>query len=355
MPRNVMVERAVDVSLERIDAFIEGEKLQHLPTATARAAMDGQLGHGSNSVRLASLFFVFYAAIDSDWDCNSIPTGIRGQYGDKRLATQLGLRSITLHNTVTAFGENLGWKGNVTNSRLQKDVRFDAFARVLIELTAEQRTLCADYMAARFAESRKVISPLPPVSDDVLTYARARKLFYSLIGIPSEGNVQQFLIAALLFVHRQRYGYDVRTHHVHASDRFDTTAGDIEELLNGDLVRAYEVTVRPDWKNRVGDFRKKMDGANLRKYTIIASNVNSDVDLAEPAEMIRFLQPYGRDIAVVDIHDFVNVFAMELSADELRRAMTQTYSYLTTPSLCGRADIVERFNNAVEGWLDEAV
>lgn len=355
MPRNVMVERAVDVSLERIDAFIEGEKLKHLPTATARAAMDGQLGHGSNSVRLASLFFVFYAAIDGDWDCSSIPTGIRGQYGDKRLATQLGLRSITLHNAITAFGENLGWKGNVTNSRLQNDMRFDTFARALSELTAEQRTLCADYMAARFAESRKVISPLPPVSDDVLTYARARKLFYSLIGIPSEGNVQQFLIAALLFVHRQRYGYDVRTHHVHASDRFDTTAGDIEELLNGDLVRAYEVTVRPDWKNRVGDFRKKMDGANLRKYTIIASNVNSDDDLAEPAEMIRFLQPYGRDIAVVDIHDFVNVFAMELSADELRRAVTQTYSYLTTPSLCGRADIVERFNTAVEGWLDEVV
>ncbi len=354
MPRNVLVERAVEVALKRLDAFIEGEKLAALPDAATRAAMDGQLGHGSNSVRLASLFFVFYSTVDPAWDCNSIPTGIRGTYGDKRLATQLGLRSITLHNAITAFGENLGWKGNVTNSRLQNDVRFDAFSRALADLDAEHRKLCADYMAARFAESRKVIAPLPPVADDVLTYVRARKLFYSLIAIPSEGNVQQFLIAALLFVHRQRYGYDIRTHHVHASDRFDTTAGDIEEMFNGDLVRAYEVTVRPDWKNRVGDFRKKMDGANLRKYTIIASNVNRDDDLAEPADMIRFLAPYGRDIAVVDIYDFANVFAMELTADELRRAVTQTYSYLTTPSLCGRADIVDKFNEAVEGWLDEA-
>lgn len=353
MPRNLLVEHAVDVALERLDAFIDGEKLAALPDAAARAAMDGQLRHGSNSVRLASLFFVFYSKVDAAWDCNSIPTGIRGTYGDKRLATQLGLRSVTLHNAVTAFGENLGWKGNVTNSRLQNDVRFDVFARALAGLDAEQRTRCADYMAARFAESRKVVAPLPPVSDDVLTYARARKLFYSLIAIPSEGNVQQFLIAALLFVHRQRYGYDIRTHHVHASDHFDATAGDIEELLNGDLVRAFEVTVRPDWKNRVGDFRKKMDSANLRKYTIVASNVNSDENLAEPADMIRFLAPYGRDIAVVDIHDFVNVFAMELNADELRRAVTQTYSYLTTPSLCGRADIVEKFNAAVEGWLNE--
>ena len=161
MPRNALVERAVDEALARIDAFIEGDKLAALPNATARAAMDGQLGHGSNSVRLASLFFVFYSTVDPAWDCNSIPTGIRGTYGDKRLATQLGLRSITLHNAVTAFGENLGWKGNVTNSRLQNDVRFDVFARALAGLNAEQRTLCADYMAARFGESRKVISPLP--------------------------------------------------------------------------------------------------------------------------------------------------------------------------------------------------
>jgi len=353
MPRNILVERAVDEALAHIDAFIEGEKLHALPNAKARAAADGQLGHGSNSVRLASLFLAFYSTVDADWDCNSIPVGIRGKYGDKRLATQLGLRDITLHNAITAFGENLGWKGNVTNSRLQNDARFDSFARTLAELSSEHRALAAEYMAARFAESRKVIAPLPPVADDVLTYARARKLFYSLVAIPSEGNVQQFLIASLLFVHRQRYGYSIRTHHVHASDRFDTTSGDIEELLNGDLVRAYEVTVRPDWKNRVGDFRKKMDSAGLQKYTIIASNVNSDHDLAEPAAMIRFLSPYGRDIAVVDINDFVNVFTMELSADELRRAVTQTYSYLTTPSLCGRTDIVERFNEAVGGWLNE--
>lgn len=353
MPRNVLVERAVDDALARIDAFIEGERLAVLPGSAARGALDAQLNHGSNSVRLASLFFAFYAAVDTAWDCNSIPTGVRGQYGDKRLATQLGLRNITLHNAITAFGENLGWKGNVTNSRLQNDARFDRFSQALAGMSAANRPLAADYMAARFADSRKVIAPLPPVADDVLTYGRARQLFYSLVAIPSEGNIQQFLVAALLYVHRQRYGYAIRTHHVHASDRFDATAGDIEELLNGDLVRAYEVTVRPDWKNRVGDFRKKMDTANLRKYTIIASGVNCDHDLAEPADMIRFLAPYGRDIAVVDLNDFLNVFAMELSADELRRAVTQLYSYLTTPSLCGRADIIERFSAAVAGWLDE--
>ncbi len=353
MPRNLLVERAVDQALARVDAFIEGERLVALPSPPARAAADAQIAHGSNSVRLASLFLIFYATVDAAWDGNMIPTGIRGQYGDKRLATELGLRNITLHNAITAFGENLGWKGNVTAARLQGDNRFDGFSRALAKMDSVDRERAADYMAAKYAESRKVIAPLPPVGDDVLTYARARQLFYALLAVPSEGNIQQFLIAALLHQHRARYGYEIRTHHVHAADKFDTTAGDIEELHGGDLVRADEVTVRPDWKNRVGDFRAKMDAAELKKYTIIASNVNSDDELAEPASMIRFLEPYGRDIAVVDIHDFVNVFAMELTATELRRAVNQSYSYLTTPSLCGRADIIERFSKAVAGWLDQ--
>lgn len=354
MPRNTLVEQAVDVALARIDTFIEGHKLAVLPSPAARAAADVQLAHGSNSVRLASLFLMFYATVDAAWNGNSIPTGIRGQYGDKRLATELGLRNITLHNAITAFGENLGWKGNVTAARLQGDNRFDSFSRTLARMSLDDRQRAADYMAARFAESRVVIAPLPPVGDDVLTYSRARQLFYMLLAIPSEGNIQQFLIAALLHEHRARYGYEIRTHHVHASDKFDATAGDIEELHGGDLLRAYEVTVRPDWKNRVGDFRAKMDAVGLKKYTIIASNVKSDDELAEPASMIRFLEPFGRDIAVVDIHDFVDVFAMELTADELRRSVNQTYSYLTTPSLCGRADIIGRFSAAVAGWLDQA-
>jgi hypothetical protein len=352
--RNVLVETAVDNTLARIDAFISGDKLSAFPISSARSAADAQLGHSSNSVRLASLFLVFYSTVDTNWDCNSIPTGIRGQFGDKRLANALNLRNITLHNAITAFGENLGWKGNVTAARLRGDSRFDGFAKTLTELSPRDRVLTADYMAIRFAESRQILAPLPPVGDDVLTYVRSRILFYNLVGIQSEGNIQQFLIAALLHVHRARYGHDIKTHHVHASDKFDTTAGDIEEFRSGDLIRAYEVTVRPDWKNRVSDFRSKMDKSGLKKYSIIASNVKADDDLKEPASMMRFLEPYGRDIAVVDIHDFIDVFAMELSADELRRSVNQAYSYLINPKLCGRADIISRFTSCVAGWLDQA-
>lgn len=352
MPRNIAVEDAVTRALDRIDAFIADERLRHVPGAQLRRALDAQLGHSSNSVRLASLFFAFYATVDGDWDCDSIPTGLRGQWGDKRLATQLNQRHITLHNAITAFGENLGWKGNVAAARLRADNRFNDLAEALSQASSEERQIAADYMATRFAESRMIMAPLPPVGPDVLTYVRARVLLTDLVNVPSEGNIQQFLIAGLLHVHRQRFGHTIRTHHVHASDTSDRTAGDIEEFRDQDLIAAYEITVRPDWKNRIPDFRSKMDKVGLKKYVIFASNVNQDDDLAQPAQMLRFLEPYNRDIAVVDILDALHVFAAELSADELRKAINQTHQYLMSPNLCGRADIVDRFSERVSAWLD---
>lgn len=232
------------------------------------------------------------------------------------------------------------------------DDRFANFAKTLAAATSGERLAIAEYLASRFAQSQRVIEPLPPVGDDILTYSRSRVLFESLLGIPSEGNIQQFLIASILWVHRRRYGFEIRTHHVHASDKFDATAGDIEEFLNGNLTGAYEVTVRPDWKNRLSDFRAKMDQFGLVKYVIIASNVGSDPDLAKASNMLRFIQPYGRDIAVVDIEDFVTVFAAELTATELREAVNKTYSFLSNSKLCGRPDIMDKYRAGVESWLD---
>jgi hypothetical protein len=352
--RNLSVGVAVDQILQKLDAFTDGGTLSVTPSSDGRRAADEQLNHASNSVRLASLFLAFYSTVDTSWDCDSVPTGIRGKWGDKRLANEFTQRNITLHNSITAFGENLGWKGNVGAARLKRDKRFERFAKTLAATPPNERIAIADYMVSRFAQSQRIVEPLPPVGAGVLTYGRARVLFEGLINIPSEGNIQQFLIAAMLWVHRRRFGFEIKTHHVHASDKFDTTAGDIEEFHNGTLTRAYEVTVRPDWKNRISDFRAKMDEYDLSKYVIIASDVGNDPDLAMPADMLRFVEPYGRDIAVIDILDFVSVFAAELTAIELREAVNKTYAFLSSPKLCGRPDIMDRYREGVERWLDAA-
>lgn len=351
-PRNKHVEDSVTHAITLIDEYIEGKRLDKVPSRALREVLDKQLSKGG-SICAASLFLAFYSAHDIEWDHNSIPTGIRGKWGDKRLADDLNLRHLTLHGATKAFGENLGWKGSVTNFRLSADSRFSDFVAALGAADSDQKNLSINYIAAKFAESKKIISPLPPVGKDVLTYTRARVLFSNLVQIPSEGHIQQFLIAGILHTHRKRYAHDIKTHHPHGADKSGGEAGDVEEFRDGNLVAAYEVTVRPDWKNRVSSFREKMDNFSLAKYVIFASDVNVDEQLAKPAEMLKFLEPYGRDIAVVDIMDAIHVFCAELSSDELRAALATTFDYLSAPKLCGRADIIDKFSTEVADWLDE--
>lgn len=211
MARNEKVEAAAQLALKRVDAFISGATLSALPSADARKACDAQIGKCA-SVRLGSLFLACYAVVDPDWDCKGVPIGIRGQFGDKLLSEQLTQRSVTLHDAITAFGENLGWKGNVANVRLSNDPRFADFCAMLVKSDAKGRALILDYLAAKFADSRREVKPLPPVGDNVLTFARAKQLFTALLSLSSEGHIQQFVIAAMLTIHRKRYVMEVHTH-----------------------------------------------------------------------------------------------------------------------------------------------
>lgn len=354
MRRNTLVEDAVERALARVDFFISGGELQ-LPQPRHRKAIDDALQDGHGSTRAAILFLAFYRLIDRTWNLDTVPTGVRGKYGDKRLCEELTTRNITLHNVITAFGENLGWKGNVREFRLLRDSRFGPFLDSVKDAGDDDTEveLIADYVAHRFAESRRKANPLPPVGSDVLTFPRAKVLFHRLLSLRSEGHIQQFLVAALLSEYRRRHGVDVRTHHPHAADKYDDTAGDIEEFRNGQLVRAYEVTVRDDWQNRLSAFRGKMDRFALPKYVIIAAGVNSDAEWSVPATMALRLEDYGRDIAVVDILDVVNVLAAELAASELRGAVNGAYELLTQKQLSGRVQFIESYSEAVSQWLDD--
>ncbi len=128
--RNVNVEEAVRRALGRIDDFISGSTVG-LPSPPHRRACEELLDGQAASVRTAALFLAFYWLTDPSWDCETVPVGVRGERGDKLLCEELTNRNITLHGSITAYGENLGWKGNVRNVRLSNDPRFqDFFAKV---------------------------------------------------------------------------------------------------------------------------------------------------------------------------------------------------------------------------------
>lgn len=350
--RNVLVESSVSRTLKRVDDFTGGETVA-LPSAAHRRACEDLIAGQRASVRTAALFLMNYWVEAPEWDLETLPVGIRGTFGDKPLSEGLTLRGVTLHDAITAFAENLGWKGNVRNVRLSNDPRFRDFLRSVADARGRERARIADFLAQQFASSRKLVEPLPPLGADVLTFARAKVLFHRVLGMNAEGHVQQFLIAALLFVYRRRGGNDVTTHHPHAADRYDGTAGDIEESRGSVLVRAYEVTVRDDWKNRLSTYRRKMDDFGLAKYIIVAGGVNSDAELSVPAGMALKLEVYGRDIAIIDIHDVVNFLAAELTPVELREAVNKVFEYLSNPKLSGRAQFKADYRGVVRDWLDE--
>ncbi|MCK4794183.1 MAG: hypothetical protein KAV87_61215 [Desulfobacteraceae bacterium] len=349
--RNLNVEKATDSIINAVDLYIAGSPFYKIPATVTRDRLQAYFDSNGGSVRLASLFFLSYSIEDPEWDKKSIPIGTRGKYGDKKLSAELTSRHVTFHKNITAFGENLGTKGNVKNFDISTDPRFAGFIGFL-ELPILGKKELFNYICILVAESRIVPKALPKLPANYLTFARSVALLSELIKIPSEGHVQQFLVAAILYHHRTRYGIEIITHHPHASDKFDNTYGDIEEVLEGNLVNAYEVTVRDDWKNRLPDLRAKMSEAGLNKYVLVASNINSDEQLSNPKSLVTFTEKAGFDLAIIDLNDFIRVFCAELKANEIRNALNTCYEYLINPKLCGREDIISAYKSKIDEWVD---
>lgn len=313
---------------------------------------DRQVAQKGGSVRLASVFLTAYSLTAEGWDFKAVPTGIRGKFGDKKLATELSNRYVTFHGNITAFGENLGWKGNVKRFDLSTDSRFSSYLAKVEAMDASRRVALLHHAIWVMFASRIVPQKLPPLPGTYLSYAKSLALCEKLLATPSEGHIQQFLVAAFLKVHRGKYGHQIKTHHPHASDKFDGTFGDIEEFKDDELIAAYEVTVRPDWKNRLPDFGKKATAGKLPKYVIFASDVRKDADLCPAENLVKFVAKLPYDLAVVDIRDFFAVFCAELPRDSIAIALNTTYEYLCNASLCGRHDVQQAFSAATDAWLD---
>lgn len=350
--RNEHVEEAVDLLLGLVDKLSAGSSLGSPPPRRIKAVFDDHIETQKGSVRLACAFLAAYSVVGPEWDFHTVPTGTRGKYGDKRLAGELTRRHVTLHNSITAFGENLGWKGNVRQFDLSTDTRFAPFLQGLEGLADAERLALVQHIAWRLHASRETPQALPPLPRDYLSYARCLLLCERLLAIHSEGHIQQFLVAAFLEAHRNRYGHVVVTHHPHASDKFDGTYGDIEEYREDELIAAYEVTVRDDWKNRLTDFACKADEAGLGRYVIFAADVRKDPQLHPAARLVDFVEHLPCDLAVVDISDFFSVFSSELSRDEVAYAFNRAYELLADPRLSGRSDFMAKYRAVADEWLE---
>lgn len=172
--RNQNVERAVSLVLDLFDRLSNGEVLGEPASAKLRSLFDDHVSGQHGSVRLACVFLVAYSLVDNSWNYRTVPTGVRGVYGDKRLAGELTFRHVTFHNNITAFGENLGWKGAVRQFDLSQDIRFSGFLKELRELDEPTKQELLNHIVWQLHASRVLPQALPPLPPSYLTYARSR-------------------------------------------------------------------------------------------------------------------------------------------------------------------------------------
>lgn len=176
MPRNVSIESSVEMILSKLDALISGSTLGAPASSQIRGIYSSQIDANGGSVRIASIFFVAYSIAEPTWNYQDVPVGVRGVHGDKRLAGALTERYVSLHKNITAFGENLGWKGNVRSFNLSTDRRFSSYLATMSTLSLAQREALLNHAIWQLAESRVVPKALPPLPSNYLSFARCLDL-----------------------------------------------------------------------------------------------------------------------------------------------------------------------------------
>ena len=317
--------------------------------AGLRALLDRVLDQKHASEKPALLFLLSYKLLNPHWDLRRVPTGWRP--ADKILCGLLTELSLTLHGNITAYGENLGIKGGAD--------KYDLFDRPLLggalKALADEPSmirLAFEYVAWRFRASFREPLRIEPLSPDELTYTKALTKADNLLLTESGGHLPQFLVAALLraFHSQWKTGLHIVTHHPHASDTSDRVAGDVEvQRPDGRVVEAYEVTVRPDWKNRRQDLLKKMQKHGLGRYHVLCLIPERDGELATPEALHNYMSPLGQDISVVDIRAFVADQLMGLTRDMRAAAFAYLEAFIRDPKLCGVPELERKLKQILEG------
>jgi hypothetical protein len=256
-----------------------------------------------------------------------------------------------LHENITSFGENMGSKGNAAGFNLFERPRLGLALRYFQDHPREVGSALA-YVAQRFKDSfREPVGIAAPGADDLI-FTKALKIADELIYTDSGGHFPQFLVAGLLkaFHEQLETGLVVRTNHPNASDKFGGAAGDVE-VATADaskVLEGYEVTVRPDWKNRKPDLLKKMRAFGLLEYNVICLMEGEDAGLADPGKLHEYMAELGQDISVVDIRAFAAVMLQLLDRDHRKQAFAHVEEYVRDPKLSGVPEYVERLKAILE-------
>ena len=338
---------AVTLALRCIDE--SNNNHQVTISAAAKVAVDAVLdSKKNNSDKVALLFFLAYKKLEPNWDCKSVPRGWRP--ADKVLAAGLTDRDLTLHGNITSPGENMGIKGQAAGFDLFRRNNLGPALQYVYTHPKDVEPLLR-YVACRFKASYNKPIAIAGPGPRELVFTRAYQIAHRLIFADSGGHFPQFLVASLLASRFDQWDIAlmVSSYHPNASDTFGRAAGDVEVRDQADrVVDAYEVTVRPDWKNRRPDLLKKMAAFGLPRYNLLCLIEPGDVQLGSPDTLHSYMSELRQDIAVLDIRAFAAASIQDLDREHRRRAFELLEKMVRDPKLCGIPKLISDLKAILE-------
>jgi hypothetical protein len=188
------------------------------------------------------------------------------------------------------------------------------------ETTIDELRAAFEYVAAGIAATARTVEDRPHLRPAALTFARVMRVLDAMLGEPSGGAHEQYIVAALLEAAVAREGTRVETKSMSASDRSSKAAGDIEILDRGKLLEGIEVSANP-W----GEKLPQAEDA-IREYGLPRAHVFAAAD--EPGLYEAVMLATERDVSVVDVRAVVPVLVALLDRRQREAALLKLYELL---------------------------
>lgn len=315
----VTLERYLQDPTERARVLLD-TKVAFFDTAV-RTNLEATMHNPSISYRDAALIQLAFALSNPGLDTTQRPPGARAMGG--KLGSFMAANHI---RSVADAYQNIG--KNSTDLVRGNDAAFDALLTWMKHATSDQLGACFRYACAAVAATSRPVDPMPELNISKLTFTAVTSLYADVLGLPSQGAFQQYIVASILDALLAQYqttgptNYHVQTKKLNTTDKSSGAAGDVEIVTGNRVLDAYEVTA-DDWRKKIQGAVDKMKVHDLARIHIVAP-----VSPNENATVASELDGISEDISIVDLDGFVRAVVSALTKPFRNHALIRLYEYL---------------------------
>ena len=295
--------------------------MRTLAPEPARAWLDDLLGHADTYRDATLAILAFPAAAGELLDVRLAPPSRRGV--TQRLTRVCENLSIPCRKD--AF-QTLG-KGNSRLDGLDRDSWRQLLEWASVAATIDEVRAAFEYFAEGMAEFARPLPPMPELITRGLTFPALASLFDQLLGRPSRGAHEQFILAALLSAAAEADGtFRVETKPLNAADASAGTAADIQIWRRGVLEEAFEVSGNR-WQTKLMQAAQTRERTDLPRIHVVAF-----AGMTTGPDIMHAMADEGLDadvdVSVLDVRHEIRSVTARLSRPSRKVALQTLYGYL---------------------------